>query len=218
MTKDNVNHPSHYTQGRAFEVIDVLEDWAKRAPDPVKGGLHWNSCKYLGRLWDKENPLQDAKKARWYLDRLISKLEQEEQPVSPYAVTYEDVLEDYAACAVQGEELVAEYGVQDVDDEGDRQGKVGYGTTSPTAQLHVDVDDQPLAHWDSDDDYMWDPTLGPVELSEEEVQEIRDNKDLDQFFEDEIISIVERRGLIIGVKRDGSTCLLNGKGECSDNT
>ena len=189
MTKDNVNHPSHYTEGRAFEVIDILEDWAKRAPDPVKGGLYWNSTKYLGRLWDKENPLQDAKKARWYLDRLINKLEEEEAPVSPYAVTYEDVLEDYAACAVRGEDLVAEYGVQDVDD-------------------------QPLAHWDSDDDYMWDPTLGPVELSEEEIQEIRDNKDLDQFFDDEIISIVERRGLIIGVKRDGSTCLLNDRGVC----
>jgi hypothetical protein len=31
--------------------------------------------KYLLRLWLKERPVQDAKKARWYLDRLIEKLE-----------------------------------------------------------------------------------------------------------------------------------------------
>jgi Protein of unknwon function (DUF3310) len=75
MSFDPVNRPAHYAEGRRFEVIDVLEDWAGRAPDPVLGGLLWQSCKYLGRLFDKADPLEDARKARWYLDRLISKLE-----------------------------------------------------------------------------------------------------------------------------------------------
>jgi hypothetical protein len=75
MNFDPVNCPAHYREDRRFEVIDVLEDWASRAPDPVLGGLLWQSCKYLGRLFDKADPLEDAKKARWYLSRLISKLE-----------------------------------------------------------------------------------------------------------------------------------------------
>jgi hypothetical protein len=40
----------------------------------VLGGLQWQTLKYLMRIWLKGNALQDAKKARWYLDRLISKL------------------------------------------------------------------------------------------------------------------------------------------------
>ena len=58
------------------EVIDILEDAVARAPDPIKGSLQYQVLKYMLRLWDKENPLQDARKSRWYLDRLISKLEQ----------------------------------------------------------------------------------------------------------------------------------------------
>jgi hypothetical protein len=70
---DPVN-PQHYRNYRV-EVIDILEDAVARAPDPVKGSLQYQVLKYMLRLWDKENPLQDARKSRWYLDRLISKLE-----------------------------------------------------------------------------------------------------------------------------------------------
>ena len=70
---DPVNHPSHYTAGR-FESIDVIEDAVKAAPEPGLAGLHWQVLKYLLRLWHKNNPKQDAEKARWYLDRLISRL------------------------------------------------------------------------------------------------------------------------------------------------
>lgn len=72
---DPVN-PQHYRNYR-IEVIDILEDAVKRAPDAVKGSLQYQVLKYMLRLWDKDGPLQDAKKARWYLDRLISKLEQQ---------------------------------------------------------------------------------------------------------------------------------------------
>jgi hypothetical protein len=72
---DPVN-PSHYRNYR-IEVIDILEDAVARAPDPIKGSLQYQVLKYLLRIWDKDGPLQDAKKSRWYLDRLISKLEQQ---------------------------------------------------------------------------------------------------------------------------------------------
>ena len=70
---DPIN-PEYYRNYRV-EVIDILEDAVARAPDPIKGSLQYQVLKYLLRLWDKENAWQDAKKAGWYLDRLISKLE-----------------------------------------------------------------------------------------------------------------------------------------------
>ena len=39
-------------------------------------------------------------------------------------------------------------------------------------------------------------------------------RDLTLFEEDEIIRIFERRGVIIGVKKDGSSCELGGNGKC----
>lgn len=71
---DLVNHPAHYTAG-TVETIDILEQAAATAPDPVVGGLQWQCLKYLMRMWLKGQPLQDAQKARWYLNRLITKLE-----------------------------------------------------------------------------------------------------------------------------------------------
>ena len=71
---DPVNSPAHYTRGRV-EVTEVIEDAVKDAPDTFDAVLQGNILKYLLRLWVKENPLQDAKKARWYLDRLITRLE-----------------------------------------------------------------------------------------------------------------------------------------------
>ena len=71
---DLVNHPPHYTAGR-FEAIDVIEDAVQYAPSAVLGSLQWQALKYLLRMWNKGNALQDAKKAQWYLERLIAKLE-----------------------------------------------------------------------------------------------------------------------------------------------
>ena len=73
---DPVNHPEHYTAGKV-EVIDILEQAVQDAPDPISGGLLWQTLKYLLRLWYKGNMLQDAKKARWYLNRLIERLERD---------------------------------------------------------------------------------------------------------------------------------------------
>lgn len=70
---DGVNHPSHYTSGKV-EVIDIIEDAVKDAPDTIVSGLQWQVLKYMLRMWLKDNPKKDAQKAQWYLDRLIDKL------------------------------------------------------------------------------------------------------------------------------------------------
>ena len=70
---DSVNHPAHYTAGKT-EVIEVLEDWVKAGPDPVLGGLQWQVIKSLSRMWLKDNPYEDARKAQWYLNRLVNRM------------------------------------------------------------------------------------------------------------------------------------------------
>ena len=71
---DRVNSPSHYTSGR-MEAIDIIEDAISTAPTPGKGFLQAQVLKYILRLWLKDSPVEDAKKAEWYLRRLIASLE-----------------------------------------------------------------------------------------------------------------------------------------------
>ena len=72
--KDLVNSPQHYVR-KSGETIDFIEDVIADAPNPVLGSLHSHMLGYLSRLWLKEDPLTDAKKAQWYLNRMIQKLE-----------------------------------------------------------------------------------------------------------------------------------------------
>ncbi len=46
---DLVNHPTHYTAG-PVEVIDILEEVASHAPDPVLAGLQWQAAR-RGGIW-----------------------------------------------------------------------------------------------------------------------------------------------------------------------
>jgi hypothetical protein len=64
-------------------------------------------------------------------------------------------------------------------------------------------------------DYVtgWDDSIGPVEITEEEIVSILSRKALDQFDDDEIVSTVERRGMVIGFKKDGTSCVLK-DGRC----
>lgn len=64
---DPVNHPRHYTQGKV-ESIDSIE--SALGPDGFEGFLSGNVMKYLHRYKHK-NGVEDLKKARWYLERLI---------------------------------------------------------------------------------------------------------------------------------------------------
>ena len=66
---DPINHPAHYTAFRGVEVIQLTE--------------HLNFCrgnavKYLCRAGFKggaERELEDLRKARWYIEREIARLE-----------------------------------------------------------------------------------------------------------------------------------------------
>ena len=70
---DEVNSPAHYTRGTQ-EAIDIIEEAIADAPDPKSGMLQAQVLKYLLRLWLKDNPEQDARKAQWYLNRLVDSL------------------------------------------------------------------------------------------------------------------------------------------------
>ena len=70
---DGVNSPAHYTRGTQ-EAIDIIEEAIQDAPAPKEGMLQAQALKYLLRLWLKDDPKQDAEKARWYLNRLIDSL------------------------------------------------------------------------------------------------------------------------------------------------
>ena len=70
---DAVNSPAHYTRG-SQEAIDIIEEAIQDAPSVETGMLQAQVLKYLLRLWLKDNSAEDAQKARWYLNRLISKL------------------------------------------------------------------------------------------------------------------------------------------------
>ena len=72
-TDDRVNSPSHYTAG-SQEAIDIIEEAIEAAPSNTTGMLQAQILKYLLRLWLKDNPVEDAKKAQWYLTRLIEKM------------------------------------------------------------------------------------------------------------------------------------------------
>lgn len=71
---DNVNHPAHYRRG-PVEAIDIIEASIADAPHMVPAYLQGQALKYLLRMWCKGNALEDARKCRWYLDRLIAKLD-----------------------------------------------------------------------------------------------------------------------------------------------
>lgn len=70
--KDMINSPDHYVAG-GIEVVQVMEAFCPR-------GVHRSrAIKYLLRAGKKtgtpEDYLQDLKKARWWLDRAISRAE-----------------------------------------------------------------------------------------------------------------------------------------------
>jgi hypothetical protein len=69
---DKINHPDHYKWG-GIETIDYME--AKLTSEEFLGYLKASIIKYTSRAGKKLDEIEDYKKARWYLERLIKKLE-----------------------------------------------------------------------------------------------------------------------------------------------
>ena len=68
---DPVNHPDHYCYG-GIETIDYMR--AKLSPEGYRGYLRGTVIKYISRAGHKDDTVEDLKKARWYLDRLIKEV------------------------------------------------------------------------------------------------------------------------------------------------
>lgn len=67
---EEVNHPLHYGGDTPYEVIKVIEAWGLE-----KDFYLGNAVKYIARANRKGTPLTDLKKAAWYLNRKIERLE-----------------------------------------------------------------------------------------------------------------------------------------------
>lgn len=59
---DNVNHPKHYTSHPSGVQAIEITRWLR--------GPYSNACKYVMRGWEglKGDPIEDLRKAIWYLD------------------------------------------------------------------------------------------------------------------------------------------------------
>jgi hypothetical protein len=71
-TDEIVNHPPHYGGDTTYEAIKVIEAW----------GLNFSlgsALKYICRRGKKAEEIEDLKKARWYIDREIERLESESE-------------------------------------------------------------------------------------------------------------------------------------------
>lgn len=88
---DIINNPSHYTEGRKHEPIDVINDW----------GLDFNLgnvVKYISRAGRKDDKLIDLQKAAFYLKYEMQSLQggkkeehtqQQEEKRKPVSVVYD---------------------------------------------------------------------------------------------------------------------------------
>lgn len=67
MTEPNIQ-PDHYN---GTDPLDLMED----EPETAKGFFKWNVIKYVFRCTRSENPVEDLKKAEFYLTKLMEVIE-----------------------------------------------------------------------------------------------------------------------------------------------
>ena len=80
LAEDLVNHPEHYKAKNGMEAINVIMAYT----DGLTGEIAFdqgNAIKYVLR-WPKKNGAEDIRKAIWYLNRILEKLEEEESEVN----------------------------------------------------------------------------------------------------------------------------------------
>lgn len=197
MTYDNIN-PDHYKGDRQFEPIEVIEDW----------NLNYNlgnALKYISRSGRKpgENVEEGLCKAVWYLEREIDKIRDTK---ASKELAYEEITE-FLRNQVPTPDFPA--GLDDIVFYGD---EVGATYNLDFSRVYEGSEEDLADFWESEDvTGGWDPSVGPVEVNYADRLE---GKDLSQFDEDEIVTIFERRGIIIGVRKDGSSCELGRDGRC----
>jgi hypothetical protein len=67
--KDDVNNPAHYGQGK-IEAIQYIRDLLTR--EEFIGYCRGNVAKYLHRYRYKNKPVEDIRKAEWYIGELVA--------------------------------------------------------------------------------------------------------------------------------------------------
>lgn len=70
---DTVNRPAYYNKGRV-ECIDAIEV-ATSDLSGIEAACTANAIKYLWR-WKQKNGAEDLKKARWYIDHLLERIDE----------------------------------------------------------------------------------------------------------------------------------------------
>jgi hypothetical protein len=68
---DPVNRPDHYNNG-AIEAIEAIK--ASMPEHEFNGYLKGNALKYLWRYDYKGKPIEDLRKCKWYIERLIKEM------------------------------------------------------------------------------------------------------------------------------------------------
>ena len=69
---DPIN-PKHYKHLPA-EAIEIIDAAIANATSNKVACLHWQTLKYLLRCWEKKG-IEDLRKAKWYLDRMINEFD-----------------------------------------------------------------------------------------------------------------------------------------------
>ena len=69
---DTVNSPAHYNT-KGVEAITAIE--ASMSDEEFQGYCKGNAMKYLWRYKYKGKPVEDLKKAQWYLEKLIASVQ-----------------------------------------------------------------------------------------------------------------------------------------------
>ena len=75
MKKEEVNHPDRYNKG-GIEVIDIIKAYTEDLNGKEAFNIG-NAIKYICRLGKKDEKVQELKKARWYIEKLIEDMESE---------------------------------------------------------------------------------------------------------------------------------------------
>ena len=77
--KEAVDHPDHYGgEGNPYEAIKVIDAWGL-------GFALGNAVKYIARHRRKGKPLEDLRKAAWYLNHAIELLASGQVPADKLA-------------------------------------------------------------------------------------------------------------------------------------
>lgn len=98
---DAIN-PDHYKRLPA-EAIEIIEAAIDKAPSNQDALLHGQALKYLLRCWDK-NGIEDLRKAKWYLDRLVGSFESSKPEQSKTILNSDNIPEGYRKLKDSSEE------------------------------------------------------------------------------------------------------------------